>query len=193
MERETKRQIFHLILGLLIVLLIYLDLLTAFLIGIIILIGLVLSLITKRYRIPLIDWFLRTFDREKDIKFIPGKGIIFMFIGAFIAVFFFPKEIALAAVIILALGDSIAPLIGRYGKIKHPFSRKRFLLGTIAGLFASFFGALLFVGFYEALIASFVVMFIEGIDLELRINQLDDNIMMPLVAGIVILLINLIL
>ena len=188
MEKATKRQLFHLVLGLLIVLLIYLDLLTAFLIGIVILIGLILSFVTRRYRIPVIDWFLQTFERDEDIKQIPGKGVIFMFVGAFIMVFFFPKNVALASMIILALGDSIAPLFGRYGKIRHPFSKRKFLEGAIVGFIAAFLGAMLFVEANAALFAALAAMIIEGIDLELRINPLDDNVVMPLVAGIVILL-----
>jgi dolichol kinase len=192
MEKETKRQIFHLVLGLLIVLLIYVDLLTAKLIGIVILIGLILSFTTRRYKIPVIDWFLQTFEREKDIKHIPGKGVIFMFVGAFIMVFFFPKNVALASMMILALGDSLAPLVGRYGKIKHPFSNRRFLEGFIVGFIAGFLGAVIFVAAIPALIASLAAMIIEGVDLELKINPLDDNIMMPLVAGLVILLLRLV-
>ena len=103
-------------------------------------------------------------------------------------VFFFPKDVALASMIILALGDSIAPLIGRYGRIRHPFSKKKFLEGAIIGFIAGFIGAIIFVEAIPALIASLVAMIIEGIDLEFRFNPLDDNIFMPLISGLVILL-----
>ncbi len=180
---EIRRNVFHLIIGLLIVLLVYLDLLTPFLIGIIILIGLLVSLITRKYKLPGIDWFLKTFDREEDIKQIPGKGIIFMFVGAFIAVFFFPKDIALAAVIILALGDSVSRLVGPFGYLKHPFHSEKFLEGVIAGAFAATLGAMFFVPFVQAFFASVVAMLIEGVDLEIKKIRVDDNLMIPVVAG----------
>jgi len=192
MQKENRRQLLHLFVGLLIVVLVYFDLLTAFLLGIILLAGLILSFFSTFLKIPVLGWFLKNFDREKDLKHLPGKGIIFMFFGAFLAVFFFPKDIALASIIILALGDSLAPLLGQFGKIRHPFDKRKFLEGAIFGLIAGFFGALLFVNVYEALIASAVAMIVEGIDFGLDINPLDDNITIPIAACITITLLRLI-
>ena len=111
-------------------------------------------------------------------------------IGALLAVILFEKDIALAAIIILALGDSFSRLIGPFGKIKHPFNNTKFLEGVIAGIIAAFLGAILFVKPSEAIIASFFAMMLEGVNLRLGKFKIDDNITIPLIAGGVIWLIR---
>ena len=96
------------------------------------------------------------------------------------------KNIAMAAIMILALGDSVSRLVGPYGYLKHPFHSEKFLEGMIAGAAAGFLGALIFVSWLEALLASIIAMLIESIDLELNNFKIDDNLMIPVVAGGVI-------
>ena len=186
--KELERRLFHLCMGILIVSLIYFDILNAKIIGVIVLIGIVLSLISLKVKIPVVYWLLRRLDRSDDIKHFPGKGAVFYGIGVFLVLLLFNKDIALAAKIILAIGDSLAPMIGRYHLIKHPFSEKKFLEGTLGAGFISFLAAMLFVSPLEAALASFGAMLAEGIGLKLNI---DDNVIMPLVAGAVIWVIRL--
>ena len=113
--------------------------------------------------------------------------------GVFLAMVLFPKDITMAAIIVLALGDAIAPLVGQYGKIKHPLSEKKFLEGTIAGALVAFVGALIFVKHYEAALAAVFAMLAEGIDLRLGRHPLNDNIVIPVVAGAVIWLLRVII
>ena len=47
------------------------------------------------------------------------------FIGAIISLFLFEKQIALASIMILALGDSFCHL-GKFGNLKHPFNDLKF-------------------------------------------------------------------
>ena len=91
---------------------------------------------------------------------------------------------------ILAFGDSVSRLVGPYGYLKHPFHNEKFFEGVIAGALAGFIGALFFVSWLPALIASSVSMLIEGIDLEIKKFKIDDNLMIPIVAGAVIRIIN---
>jgi len=96
----------------------------------------------------------------------------------------FDKDIAMASIMVLALGDSVSHLYGlHYGKIKHPLSNKKFLEGTIAGFVAGFIGALVFARWYEAFFASLAAMIVEGIEVKIGTRQIDDNIIVPLVAG----------
>ena len=187
---EIKRQIMHIILGIAIVLLLNYNLINATYLFILFIFGLILSLISTKFNIPVIHQFLRTFDREKDLEKFPGKGAIFYVLGAFISVLVFPKEIALASIMILALGDSVSRLIGPYGYLKHPFHNEKFFEGVIAGAIAGFLGALYFISWLPALIASSVSMLIEGIDLEIKNFKIDDNLMIPVVAGAVIWVVN---
>tara|TARA_Y100000294_G_scaffold134783_1_gene127448 strand:- start:285 stop:884 length:600 start_codon:yes stop_codon:yes gene_type:complete len=182
---EIKRQAFHLFLGFFIVLLLYFDLINYIFLLILFIVGLALSLSSKKFNIPVIYKFLKTFDREKDLEELPGKGAIFYILGAFLVVLIFPKDIALASIMILALGDSVSRLVGPYGYLKHPFHNTKFFEGVIAGTIAGFLGALFFVSWPLALIASSASMLIEGFDLKIKNFKIDDNLLIPLVAGVV--------
>jgi len=187
---EVKRQLVHILLGISIVLLLRFDLINALILFIIVIIGFVLSFLSRKFHIPIIYEFLKTLDRKKDLEKIPGKGAIFYILGAFLAVLLFPKDIAMASIMILAFGDSVSRLVGPYGYLKHPFHSEKFLEGVIAGAVAAFFGALIFVSWLEALIASVVAMLIEGLDLEANNFKIDDNLLIPVVAGFVIWLVR---
>jgi len=78
-------------------------------------------------------------------------------------------------------------------KTRHPLKEERLLEGTFFGIIAATLGAMVFVSIVEALIASIVAMTVESIELELGKHPIDDNILIPLVAGLTILLTNLLL
>ncbi|MBI2208313.1 hypothetical protein HYU50_02355 [Candidatus Woesearchaeota archaeon] len=186
-ELEAKRQLFHMFLGTAIVALLIYGLLNKTHIFFLIIIGIIVSFLSKKHKIPVIYWFLKNFDREKDLKSFPGKGVIFYLIGVFLALSFFPLDIAMPAILVLAFGDSVSHLFGvRYGRIKHPFSDKKFIEGMIAGFIAAFIGSLAFLAWHEALIASFFAMLAESIEIKIGAEQVDDNIIIPLVAAIAI-------
>ncbi|MBS3097898.1 hypothetical protein J4209_03845 [Candidatus Woesearchaeota archaeon] len=182
---EIKRQLFHIFFGILILVLINFDVLTPLILLIFIIIGIFISLISKKFKIPLIYWFLQNFEREENIRKFPGRGVIYYLIGSLIVVGFFRKDVALASIAILALGDSISHLVGRFkGAIKHPFTDKKFLEGALAGMIAAFVGSVLFVPPIEAAIASIFAMMAEGLDIGIGLRKVDDNIIVPVVAAI---------
>ena len=184
---EPKRQLFHMLFGIIIVVLLIYDLLRVTHIFFLVVIGIMLSFLSKKFKIPIIFWFLENFEREKDLKEFPGKGVIFYLIGAFLVLSFFPLDIAMPSILILAFGDSASHLFGvRYGKIKHPFTDKKFIEGMIAGFIAAFIGALVFLPWHEALAASFFAMLAEGFEIRIGAEDVDDNVIMPLVAAIAI-------
>lgn len=182
---EIKRQFAHIILGISIVILLNFNLINAAILFIIFIIGFIISFSSKKYNIPVIHKFLRVFDRKKDLEVFPGKGVVFYILGAFIVILVFPRDIASASIMILALGDSFSRLIGPYGYLKHPFHNTKFFEGAIAGAIAGFFGALFFVSWLPALIASIISMLIEGIDLRIKNFKIDDNLLIPIVAAVI--------
>ncbi len=187
---EIKRQLVHVFVGVAIVLLLNFDLINASILFIIFIIGLVLSLSSKKFHIPLIHTFLETFDRKKDLEEFPGKGAVFYFLSSFIVVLIFPKDIAMASIIILALGDSVSRIVGPYGYLKHPFHNEKFFEGVIAGAIAGFIGAVFFVPGILALFGSLVSMLLEGLDLEIKGFKIDDNLLIPIVAAVVMESVN---
>lgn len=189
---ELNRQIFHIFLGISIVVLLKYGFLNKEFILFTIIIGLILSFLSRKTSIPVIQNLLEMFERKKEIEEFPGKGIIFYFIGSFISLLFFPQEIAMASIMVLALGDSISHLYGlHFGKIKHPLSKAKFLEGTIAGFVAGFIGALIFLPWHEAFFASLAAMVIEAIEIKIGTEQVDDNLIMPFVAGAAVWLVRL--
>ena len=194
MERiklEIKRQPFHILLGLLLIALIYHDILKPIGLLIAIIVVIIGSFFLKKTKPKIAYKILGFIERKDALEKFPGKGLIAYLIGSLLALVLFEKDIAMAAIIILALGDSFSRLMGPFGKIKHPFNDKKFLEGVIAGMVAAGLGAMLLVKPLEAIAASFFAMLLEGINLKLFKFKIDDNITIPVIAGFVIWLIRL--
>jgi dolichol kinase len=161
-----------------------------------IIIGGLASLIYKRYPLPGFNWCLKKFEREEMCKTFPGRGLVFYFVGVLLVMQLFPKDIALAAIMILACGDSVSHVVGeRFGHIQNIFNgrSKKLFEGTIAGILAGLVGAVFFVPFTEALMGSFVAMIAEVVEFDLNGKPLDDNLIVPLVAGTVIYIVRMVL
>mgnify|MGYP005619930717 CR=1 FL=1 len=110
---------------------------------------------------------------------------IFFALGIALALLVFPEPISYAAIAVLTLGDGGAHVFGmKFGKHPLPSNRGKSVEGTIAGFVCAFLGAVLFVHPLFALVAASVGMLIEGLP-----NPLNDNLMLPLVSGLVLVLI----
>ena len=181
MNLEFRRQIFHAVFGLVLVSLIYFDYLNLIYLLYLLLIGLIISLIYMKREINAIKWFLDRFDRKEGI---PGRGAITFLIGTVLSLLLFEKDVALASIMILSLGDSIGHL-GRFGRIKHPFNENKYIEGVLAGILAGGIGAAIFVGFSIAFFGSLIAMIFESFEVEVIGMKLDDNIMIPIIAGVV--------
>ncbi len=189
-DLEFRRQILHIIVGLVTVFLILNNILTTRLIFFLILFGGVLSFLCMFLKIPVLSTLLDFFQRKNEKKIFPGRGIIFFFVGVLLVLKLFDRDIALASIMVLTFGDSISHLVGVYvGKIKHPLNCFKCIEGTIVGIFAGFFGALFFVPLLQAFFGSFVAMIIEAVEFKMSESPVDDNLLIPLVAGTVIYLI----
>lgn len=190
-KREIGRQCLHILIGLLTVLLVYFNLLSQLSIFLLIIVGLLASFLSKRVWLPFFTFFLNRLERKEAKNTFPGKGLIFFFIGVLLVIQLFPKDVGLAAIMILALGDSVSHLFGeRFGKLKNMFNgkSKKLYEGTLAGTAAGFLGAVFFVSIPEAFIASFIAMVAEVVQIDFNNNTLDDNVVVPLIAGTVIFL-----
>lgn len=190
-KQEACRQFLHILVGLSSLALIHYQLLSAFSIFLLIIIGIMASIISKRAWLPGFSFFLQHLEREDVKRSFPGKGLIFFFIGMLLSLKLFEQDIAYAAIMILTFGDSVSHLVGSgIGQLKNIFngrSRKLFE-GTLAGTIAGFCGAIFFVSPSEAFMASFAAMVAEVIQIDFNKNTLDDNLVVPLVAGTVMVL-----
>lgn len=189
---ELRRKSFHIVLGSALAYFIYNNLIYSRQLFWILVAGTVLSLIVRKYRVPVIWQLLKFFERKEVIKTFPGKGTIFFFAGVLLTISLFPRDIAMASIMILTFGDSVSHLAGIYlGRTRSSLGdRKKLLEGTIAGIFTGFLAANLFVAWHEAFLASVGAMIAEVVELDLNKQPVDDNIIVPLAAGAIITLIR---
>ncbi len=180
-KAEIKRQLFHIALGISIVILSYFEILTLIELLTILLVGIFLAIMAKRWKIPGINWCLQTFER-KNARFA-GEGATFFILGCFLALGLFPKQIALASIMILAIGDSFATLIGtHWGKRKL---KNKSLEGSLAGFSTGILGALIFVPIGPAFFGTLGAMAFEAVEWKFFGKNFDDNLFIPLIAGII--------
>jgi len=182
MVNELKRQSFHFGFGIILVLLLKYDILNLSLLFLILIIGFIISIISKNNKIPVISWFLDNFDRKEHLS---GYGVLTYLLGIIFVFGLFNKEIALASIMILAFGDSFCHL-GRFGRVQNPFNKYKFLEGTIIGIVAGTFGAVFFVPLNPAFFGSLVAMSIEGLELNVLKKKIDDNLYIPLISAVII-------
>lgn len=181
---ELKRQISHILLGVILIGLLTYDMLNSWILFIASFIVLGIAYSTKiGYKVWPFYYFLEHLGRDSEKKYFPAKGLFFYLLGSGLSLLFFDKKIALASIAILALGDSISRLVGPYGYLKHPYNSKKFIEGVIAGFVVASIGAMFYVQWYLAVPAAFFAMFLEGLDIEVNNFKVDDNLTIPLVSG----------
>jgi dolichol kinase len=155
--------------------------------------GIILSLLSLRFELPFIYFMLKKFEKPRYIRRFPGKGTLFFIAGCLLVLKLFPYGIALASIAILTFADPVATLSGLLiGKKNHrkPFNTLKKIEGTILGIAAGFLAALFFVSYIKALIAASVAMLAEALTLQLGGDDVDDNLLVPLVAATTLYLIG---
>ena len=182
--RELRRQILHILVGIVIIILFlnnWIDLFSFFLI---VCLGIFLSFVGKYVQLPIVSWFIDFFGREEDKNKFPGRGIIFFGVGCILVLRLFATDIALASIIILTFADPISHLIGsNFGKIRNPFDNKKKIEGNIAGFLVGSAASLLFVSPLLAVIGNAAAMMFEAVSFEVSGERIDDNLLVPLIAS----------
>src|SRR3989338_7878193 len=107
---ECKRKAFHIGAGFTIIAAIYFNILTPLRLFVIILSGIPLCYALRKHTIQPFTWLAKQFEREKSLKSLPGKSVLFFLTGALITITLFEKDIAIAGILILTLGDALSPL-----------------------------------------------------------------------------------
>jgi len=114
-------------------------------------------------------------------------GATFSFLGVFVTILIFEKNVAVFATLVLAFADSIAALVGRkWGKI--PFLGKT-VEGTIAFLFTAILLAAIVPDLPRtgALLGAVIATVVELFPI-----PVNDNLMIPLSVAITLSMVNLI-
>lgn len=187
---ELGRKILHIMIGIGALLLIIYNIITPFIIFILFIICIILSLLSLKFEIPIVHFFLSNFERSKDKNRLPGRGFLFSVAGSLLVLQLFPRDIALASMIILIFADPTSYLIGKtFGKTKSFIDKRKKIEGNIAGFIVSSLFAMFFVHPILAISGALVAMLFESIIIEIQKMELDDNLIIPLVAGTAMFLI----
>jgi len=188
-DLEMRRNLFHLGIGTLVAVLLYFNVLNVLIILLVTIAGLLLSLTSRKKRVPVVGFMLERFERPDVAGSFPGKGATYLFLGILLSVALFPRSIALASIMILTMADSVPCLVGSRGRIRDPLNDERFLEGTVAGFLLAFIAASFFVSPIEAFIATAFSVVIESFE-KINGRRIEDNVAIPLVAGLSMILLR---
>jgi dolichol kinase len=112
-------------------------------------------------------------------------GPIFYALGIMLSLAFFPEPIGYASIMILTLGDGFSTLLGmKMGKHIFHYNKVKSFEGTFFGFIFAFAGALVFVSPLKALFGALL-----GMAAEILPSPVNDNLTIPIVAGITMVLI----
>jgi len=188
-ELEFRRQSFHFALGFLCVFLHWAGALRLRAIAFVLVMGLIVSFVAQYKKFPILGQTLSLFDRPRDQNF-PGRGAFYFCAGVFLTFLIFQKEninIAYAAILILAVGDSLnhlfASQVYKYGL---PWNRRKNVVGVVTGIIMGTIAAQFFVPFFPALIPSTIAITAETVPWRIGKLYLDDNLLVPLLSGALI-------
>ncbi len=133
--------------------------------------------------LPVISTITREAATKPEIhEFVTNP--IFFAAGIMLALVLFPNPINYASIAIFTLGDGTATLFGRkLGKTVFPLNKGKRVEGSIFGFLFAFLGALLFVSHIEALVGAAIGMIMEALP-----TPVNDNLTIPLAAGLTLLL-----
>lgn len=180
---ELRREVFHILTGILFILIVLFIPYSNYLLFLVLLFGVLLSFISSHYKIPIISKFLCLFERECNKNF-PGRGVLLFFIGSLLSIQLFDKQIALASIAILTFSDPISHFIGsNFGKVPSSLNKRKKVEGTIAGILAGMVFATFLVPIWLSFIGSLFAMILELIGVRMGGNEIDDNLLIPLVSG----------
>lgn len=183
-DLEVRRQLVHLAIGITIAALVYYNFLNIWLFLAAFVLGCGLSLILKYKKIPLISAAQKYFDRPHDIKRFPGKGLIYMVAGSALVYGVFGREIAVASILILAFGDSLTHIAGKYfGSIRSPFDNTKYVEGTVVSFFITAVVIMKFASFNQVVFGTLIAMFVEMVPVKIWKWRIDDNLIIPVLAG----------
>ncbi|MBI2141439.1 phosphatase PAP2 family protein [Candidatus Woesearchaeota archaeon] len=200
---ELKRQVMHALIGLLIAAFVWKYPSLWYLVLVVAAAGLAFSYLIKsaaaakstalKKMRSLAVAALGVVERKEAIQKFPGKGAITLFLGSGITAAIFEREMAVAAILILAIGDSVSHLAGRLiGRMKHkrPFIEEKMVEGTVVGFVFAAAAAATILPVWMAVLAAAAGMIVEALHLRIGKIRIDDNLTVPIVAAAVITLLN---
>jgi len=176
--------------GIFVVLLVQTGVLSASLLGLLVVVLGAFVLFNYKYEHELIAKVLGLNRADAQV---PGLDVLAFFIGCWVVLVLFEQNIASAAIMILTFGDPVAHLISTgFGGKQATVTRTSYIEGTVAAIVVGSMAAWIYVSFLPALIAAAIAMFVESGELRIANHHIDDNFTIPVIAGIVLWVIGLV-
>jgi phosphoserine phosphatase len=134
-------------------------------------------------KFPIFTWITSRAAVKLELYEFATAPIFYAF-GIILSLIIFPSSIGYASIAILTLGDGSATLFGRkLGRTRFPFNKAKNLEGSLFGFIFAFLGASLFVDPLRAFIGAATGMLMECLP-----TPVNDNLIVPLAAGLAITL-----
>jgi len=191
---EIRRQAAHLIAGTTIALLFYFGIITTREIFLLLVFGIFMSVLCIFFRVPVIYHLLLKFERPECVNSFPGRGAVMLLLGSLLSASLFQRNIATAAMLVLAVGDSFSTMSGLlYGKNKLAYNKNKTIEGSVTGFIFAFITSIFFVNFFIALAGSISGMIFESLNLKSLGIVFDDNLLVPVAAGAVMTFVNILI
>lgn len=183
---EIRRKILHFCFGIAMILIILFVPNIKWILFFLLIIGIMLSFICMYTKVPLLSFIIEKFERPKQKKVLPGKGMMFFVAGSLLVLKLFPLSIALASIAILTFSD---PFFSIEKRTFNGFFKTKKFTNILIGFVSASIAASFFVSPVKALVASFFAIVAESITIFLGTEPVDDNILIPLIAGTALYLI----
>ncbi len=177
---NVRRKLFHLFYGLGLVILINQQLMNRQLFTALTTIIFILYLVFPRLP-PNWQKIIKYFERNNHSRYLQGP---FLFtLSAFFSYLLFPRFVAMAAILNLAVGDSINALVGSF--LASP---RKHLTATLAAAGATFLLIIPYLSLLQALAGSLITAFLEYSEPKWRGRKIDDNLLIPPLSGLAMLI-----
>jgi len=177
---RIRRATLHIITGLGILTFLSFYPYTHWLIFFALLIGIVISFLSTAIKIPIISFFLNNFELERHKKEFPGKSFLFFLAGSLLVIKLFTKDISFASIAILTFADPVSYFVSNF---KQKRTRRKTLLGIFLAMITAIIAASFFVPLKYAIPAGFFAMLAEAFIIKVWEDHIDDNFLIPIVAG----------
>lgn len=145
--------------------------------------GILLSLLSTVYRIPIVCHLLDNCELKRAKK-LPGKSALFFLAGSLLVLALFQKEIALASIAVLTFADPVSHFASHLSsKGKKRKTVLGFLLSATVAIIVSSF----LVPIRYSIPSSLITMFLETrFTFKLGQDYVDDNFLIPVTFAVLI-------
>ncbi len=192
---EFRRQLAHIIFGLIVVGLIFVGWATAERVLISLPIALGMLKLLQAGHFPILSPAFNKLERENDMKINPGISIMVFLVALWLLLFALENynvNIVMGSVIIWAFGDSIGHIFGAsFGRISTTIDRTKKIEGVVVAFLFAVLAARIFVQRDMAIAGAGVGVFVELLKLRVLGRRIPDNFTVPLAAAFAMVVVGL--